>query len=85
MSKRKTTNRPVHTARSGRLSVSIWLNEGQNGEYYQVSPQRAYREDGGIKNSSSFSESDVPLLARLLQEAFDWMRAHPPERESDAA
>ena len=28
--------RPVFTARSGRLSVSVWLNEGQKGDYYQV-------------------------------------------------
>jgi hypothetical protein len=73
-------NRPAHTVRSGRLSVSVWLNESQNGDYYQVSPQRAYREDGAMKNSASFAENDVPLLERLLEEAYSWMRAHPPER-----
>jgi len=35
-------NRPVFTARSGRLSVSVWLNQGQKGDYYQIAPQRAY-------------------------------------------
>ena len=63
---KKTTNRPVHTVRAGRLSVSVWLNSGQNGGYYQISPQRSFREDGEIRNSASFSEGDVPLLNRLF-------------------
>ena len=78
-------NRPVFAARSGRLSVSVWLNQGQKGDYYQIAPQRAYNEDGELKNSASFAESDMPLLVRLLEEAFNWMRAHPPERASAAA
>ena len=82
---KRNTNRPVHTIRAGRLSVSIWLNTGQNGGYYQVSPQRAFREDGEIRNSGSFAESDVPLLNRLLEEAFNWMRSNPLDRESSAA
>ena len=82
---KKTTNRPVHTVRAGRLSVSVWLNSGQNGGYYQVSPQRSFREDGEIRNSAAFSEGDVPLLNRLFDEAYEWMRAHPVDRESDAA
>jgi len=80
----KRKNRPVYTARSGRLSVSVWLNESQNGEYYQVAPQRGYSEDGELRNSASFGEGDVPLLARLLEEAFQWMRAHPAERAESA-
>ena len=74
--------RPVFTARSGRLSVSVWLNEGQKGDYYQVAPQRAYNGEGELKNSASFSEGDVPLLTRLLDESYEWMRTHPPDSES---
>ena len=44
-----------------------------------------YNEDGELKNSASFAESDMPLLVSLLEEAFNWMRAHPPERASAAA
>ena len=78
----KKQNRPVFTARSGRLSVTVWLNEGQKGDYYQVAPQRAYNGDGELKNSASFAESDVPLLARLFDETYVWMRTHPPDNES---
>ena len=75
---------PVYTTRSGRISVSVWLNKGQKGNYYQVAPQRSFNGDGELKNSASFAEGDVPLLTRLFDEAYEWMRMHPPEKESAA-
>ncbi len=71
-----TGSAPVKRLTSGRVSVAIFENSGQNGTWYSMVPQRSYREDGGDwKKTNNYSRDDAPVLASLLMQAHGWVVA----------
>ena len=66
------TNRPVERLRIGRLSASIWENQGANGEskFYTVTIDRRYRDgEGTWKTGRSFGRDDLLGVAKLADQA----------------
>lgn len=67
-----STNKPFTTLRDGSLSATIWRNPTQRGFRYSVNLSRVYQdEQGNLKDSDSFSGSEVLRIARLAQNAYD--------------
>ena len=65
---------PIDRIPYGNLQASIWENQGDKGAFYNVTFSRSYQVDGEWKNTNSFNERDVQLLAKLAVDAGVRMR-----------
>lgn len=71
---KSTANKPVHEIRMGRIKAAIWVNETQNGVRHNVTCQRIYKDDAGEwATSDSFGRDDLPLLAKVVDQAHTWI------------
>lgn len=68
-----TKVRPVHEVRMGRIKAAIWENETQNGSRHNVTVSRLYRDGDQWKDSSSFGRDDLPLVAKVVDQAHSWI------------
>lgn len=67
------TSKPAQELRFGRIKAAIWQNESENGSRFNVTFTRLYRDGEGWKNSESFGRDDLPLLAKLADQAHSWI------------
>lgn len=73
------TNKPVQAFRMRGISVAIFANlvarKNGNGKYpvHNISLQRTYRDGDDYKTTSVFRRDDLPILQRLLQQAWDYI------------
>jgi hypothetical protein len=67
--------RPVHEIRLGRIRAAIWVNATENGVRHNVTISRLYRDEqqGQWKDSSSFGRDDLPLVAKVADQAHLWI------------
>lgn len=69
---KQTKQRPVETLRDGAIKAAIWKNESENGAFFAVTFARTYKNGGGdLKDTDSFSGSQLLRLARLADKAYD--------------
>lgn len=66
--------KPAHKIQHRGLAVTIWKNDGKNGPWYSVTLSRRYKQGEEWKDSSSYDEDDLLLLAELAKEAHIWIR-----------
>ena len=67
-----TKTRPVETLRDGAIKAAIWKNESENGVFHAVTFARTFTDDKGeIRDSESFSGSQLLRLARLADKAYE--------------
>jgi len=70
----KSSARPVHEIRMGRIKAAIWENETQTGVRHNVTVQRIYKDERQEwQSSDSFGRDDLPLLAKVVDQAHDWI------------
>lgn len=69
MSTATTRNAPVHTIRHRRIKVAIWENQTVKGPMYAVSVTRSFKKDDVWKDTHSFTYDDLPIVAKLLNDA----------------
>ncbi len=70
--------RPVKKFHGGRIQVAIWENRGKRGTWFSVTCSRSYRDEmGDWRDSNGFAPHDLPLLCRLLDQAYDCLDALP--------
>ncbi|MBK6895475.1 MAG: hypothetical protein IPH06_02655 [Alphaproteobacteria bacterium] len=79
-------NKPLEVIRDGALKATIWENEGENGVLYSTMLARTYHaNDGALKDSYSFSGSELLRIAELARQAYEAVkvmrRDHAPEPE----
>ena len=79
---------PVEVLRDGALKATIWENEGENGTYFTTTFARTYQAgDGSLKDSHSFSGSELLRIAELARQAYAsvnaFRRDHAPEPEPE--
>ncbi|QEG01535.1 hypothetical protein Mal15_56120 [Stieleria maiorica] len=65
--------RPVHEVRLGRIKAAIWENETQNGTRHNVTVTRIYKDGEQWKDSTSFGRDDLPLVAKVADQAHSWI------------
>lgn len=71
---KSSANKPVHEIRMGRIKAAIWENETQNGTRHNVTVQRIYKgDDDQWATSDSFGRDDLPLLAKVVDQAHSWI------------
>ena len=79
MSKTTEKNRPVHEIRMGRIKAAIWENDTQNGTRHNVTVSRLYKDGDAWKDSTSFGRDDLPLVAKVADQAHSWIFGHGGE------
>ena len=67
--------RPVHEIRLGRIKAAIWENDTQNGTRHNVTFCRLYKDGDQWKDTTSFGRDDLPLVAKVSDEAHSWIFA----------
>lgn len=77
-------NKPVHEARIGSIKAAIWANATDSGgTRYAVTIARIYRKEGQWQQTSSFGVDDLPVLQKVVDQAFEAILAlqnpTPPE------
>src|SRR5262245_21522573 len=71
-----SANKPVHEIRMGRIKAAIWENDTQSGARHNVTVQRIYKDGDEWKTSESFGRDDLPLLAKVVDQAHTWIFQH---------
>lgn len=71
--------KPVHSIRYGAIQLAVWKNESANGPFYTVTMLRRYRDGETWHDSSSFGESDLPILAKALLDAHSAIQTLPKD------
>lgn len=69
----KQVVRPTHEIRLGRVKAAIWENETQHGSRHNVTVSRLYRDGEQWKDSTSFGRDDLPLVAKVVDQAHSWI------------
>lgn len=68
-----TKARPVHECRLGRIKAAIWANATETGTRHNVTVSRIYKDGDEWKDSTSFGRDDLPLVAKVVDQAHDWI------------
>jgi hypothetical protein len=73
--KAKAKQRPVHEIRLGRVRAAIWENQTENGPRHNVTISRLYKDEEANqwKDSASFGRDDLPLVAKVADQAHTWI------------
>ena len=73
--------KPIHEIRMGRIKAAIWQNETDNGIRYNVTVGRLYRDGESWKQTESFGRDDLPVLAKVADQAhtFIFQKQQEPE------
>ena len=72
----KTINNssPVQIFRLGRIKAAVWENEADNKKFYNVTFTRTYLgSDKKFHDTDSFGRDDLPLIAKLANEAHTYI------------
>ena len=70
-------NQPVHQIRHGAVSASIWCQETEKGQMFNVTFQRAYKDGDTWKNSTSFGRNNLLVVSLIAARAFEWIGNQP--------
>lgn len=84
-SSKSSKARPVHEVRMGRIKAAIWENETDNGTRHNVTISRIYKDGDQWKDSNAFGRDDLPLVAKVVDQAHSWIfsqNAGSAEREA---
>ena len=76
-----TKQKPAHTVRLGKVKATIWANQSDKGiTRHNVTVCRIYKVGDDWKESSSFGRDEIPLLAKVLDQAHTWMFEHGKDK-----
>ena len=78
-SARTSNNQPVHKIRHGFVSASIWRQETDKGDMFNVTFQRSYKDGDAWKNSSSFGRNNLLVVSLIAARAFEWIGNQPQQ------
>jgi hypothetical protein len=78
--KSSNTSAPVQTFRLGRIKAAVWENEADNKRFYNVTFARTYLgSDKKFHDTDSFGRDDLPLVAKLANDAHTYIFARLAE------
>lgn len=71
------TQKPVQSFRLGNIKAAVWANKtGEGKTFYNVTFERSYKDEKGEWNESdSYGRDDLPLLAKVADQAHTWIFA----------
>lgn len=66
-------SKPCHEVRLGRIKAAIWENDTEHGVRHNVTVCRIWKDGEQWKDSHSFGRDDLPLVAKVVDKAHDWI------------
>ena len=76
---------PVQTFRLGRIKAAVWENETDNQPFYNVTFARTYMDaHKQFHDTDSFGRDDLPLVAKLANEAHSYIFGRLAESKQDS-
>lgn len=69
----KLKQQPVHEIRLGAVKAAIWENETSVGVRHNVTVSRLYKDAEEWRNTDSFGRDDLPLVAKVVDQAHSWI------------
>lgn len=69
-------DRPVHEVRIGRVKALVWRNQTVKGTFHNVTLARLYKDGDEWKQTESFGRDDLPLVAKVADQAHTWIYEH---------
>ena len=75
------SKKPTKQFRDGRVVVSLWKNETENGPRFGITVARLFKrtDDSEWEFSPTLNEGDGLKAGELLREAHAWIRDHRQE------
>ena len=67
---------------SDRIRAAIWPNETETGTRHNVTISRLYKDGDDWKDSTSFGRDDLPLVAKVCDQAHTWIFEQAVERSN---
>lgn len=68
-----SNQQPVHEIRLGAVKSVIWANETSAGTRYSLNIARLYKDGEEWKQTTSFGRDDLPLVAKVADQAHSWI------------
>ena len=70
----ETNNKPMTIKAARGVRAKLWRNANKNGEWFNVSISRVYKDDlGEFQDSQSFMRDDLLQVAYVAQKAFEYI------------
>ena len=80
------TKLPVKTFRLGHIKAAIWENESDQKKFYNVTFARTYMDEARIfHDTDSFGRDDLPLVAKLADQAHSFIFGRLAELKTEAS
>ena len=77
-------NKPTRIKAGRGVVAKLWRNQNQNGEWYNITISRVYKNDEGqFQDSDSFSRDDLLQVSFVARKAFDHIISETDEYEAD--
>lgn len=77
MTEKKTTSQPEKKFKAGAISATVWPREievkGRKVTLYNVSVTKCIKVDDEFKNISSFDTNDLPKVALVSHQAYEYI------------
>ena len=67
------SQQPAHKIRIGTLQVTIWRIPSDKGDWYSVTPTRAYKQGNVWKQSDRLGFDDLLTMTKLFDLAHTWI------------
>ena len=78
-------NKPVKTFRDGELKVSVFQNQGKNGDYFSYVPGRIYTDQNGqARETHSLTGADPLRMANLLNRSYERIAAFKQQMKAQS-
>jgi hypothetical protein len=65
-------NKPVHEVRIGSVRAAVWLNEGKNGPWHNVTITRTYQDGDDYRETSTYGIGELLAVAKAADLAHTW-------------
>jgi hypothetical protein len=64
----------------GSIRATIWENASDKGKpWYNVVVTRSYKDGNEFKDSNSFGHSDLPVVSKAMDFAYEWIWEQMPK------
>lgn len=88
MAQRSTSSakKPVNEIVMGKIKACVWENVHDDKTFHNVTVVRIYKDGNDWKETHSFGRDDLPVLQKVVTEAWEWIYVEAKEqRQRDAA
>ena len=84
--KSATSKLPVQTFRLGRIKAAVWENEADRKKFFNVTFARTYMDEArAFHDTDSFGRDDLPLVAKLADQAHSFIFERLAELKTEAS